>query len=315
VQVLIPAGGQGVRLRPLTNDCPKPLLPLGDRAILTHIVDRVPEEFPVTVLVSADLAGAFENWRRSLSGRRNVRIYVEKRRETGLNGPVVALADCIRDHQISDDLVILMGDSVLPFRLEQFLSAGTPGDLRLAAYRLPDPRDASRFGVLSIGAGDTVAAFEEKPANPQSPWIFTGCFHIPRSRIGLLAEVAEGSLPQMGHLVGQYLEQGHRIGVHRLTGDWHDIGTFASYLEAHRALVSSSISQSLAALGNRIEGVVYVHPGAHVAGSKLINCIVFDGAHVQNADLTNCVVQPSVRIEDRVVQGKLLSLQAEFALG
>lgn len=315
MQVLIPAGGRGVRLRPLTDACPKPLLTLGDRAILSHIVDQIPAQFPITVLVTPDLMPAFEAWRRTLSPARNVRLYVERPRTTGRSGPVVALADCLRDLSISDDLIILMGDSVLPFRLEEFLASGTGNALRLASYQVADIRDASRFGVLEIGRDLTVTSFEEKPAQPRSTWVFTGCLHIPRERLDVLADVAEGSLPQMGHLVGRYLELGMRIEVHRVLDAWHDIGTFASYLEAHRALSTNSGLESLVTRGNRLDGVVYVHPNAYVSSSKLQNCIVLDGAHVVNAELTNCVVQPQVRIADRVIQGKLLSLQAELALG
>jgi len=302
-------------LRPLTNACPKPLLPLGDRAILTHILDRIPAEIPVTVLVTPEVESAFEGWRRSLSGTRAVQLYVEKPRESGLNGPVVALADCLRDRSICDDLVIMMGDSVPPFRLEDFLAGGAPGALRLAAFRLPDLRDASRFGVVEIDSDDLVTAFEEKPATPRSPWIFTGGLHVPKDCLDVLRVVSEGSLPQMGNLVQRYLELGHRVEVFRVDGEWQDIGTFGAYLEAHRALATSAVLRSLAALGNQIDGVVYVHPDAHVVRSQLSNCIVFAGAHVENAELNNCVIHPQVRVADRVVRDKLLSLEAELALG
>jgi NDP-sugar pyrophosphorylase family protein len=298
----------------LTNACPKPLLPLGDRAILSHILDRIPAELPVTVLVTDEVAPAFEAWKKTLSSTRDVRLYVEQPRRTGLNGPVVALADCIRDSAIDDDLVIFMGDSVSPFRLEEFLT-GDPSALRLAAIRLPDLRDASRFGVLEISDADTVLGFEEKPAAPRSPWIFTGCLRVPRAQLGVLTEVGEGSLPQMGHLVERYLELGQAIEVFRVEGAWQDIGTFSAYLEAHRALAPGAVLQSLAALGNQLSGVVYVHPGAHVAGSTLTNCIVGEGARVENAQLTNCVIHPRVHVTGRVVQDSLLSLEAELALG
>lgn len=315
MHILIPAGGRGVRLRPLTNACPKPLLPLGDRAILSHILDRIPVELPVIVLVTEEGAEAFEAWKQTLSCTRNVRLYIEQPRETGLNGPVVALADCIRDFEIDDDLVIFMGDSVSPFGLDEFLAGGAAEALRLAAFRLPDLRDASRFGVIEISDELTVTGFEEKPAAPRSPWIFTGCLRVPRSQLGVLEEVGEGSLPQMGHLVERYLELGQPIEVYRVEGDWQDIGTFGAYLEAHRALATGAVLRSLAAFNNRVHGVVYVHPAAHVAGSTLTNCIVGEGARVENAELTNCVIHPRVHVMNRVVQDSLLSLEAELALG
>ena len=41
---VIPAGGRGMRLRPLTNELPKPLLPVGRKPILRHILENLEEE-------------------------------------------------------------------------------------------------------------------------------------------------------------------------------------------------------------------------------------------------------------------------------
>ena len=316
MHVLIPAGGRGVRLRPLTFECPKPLLPLGDRPILTRIVEGIPSGWPVTVLVTPDLERDFREWKSTLPSRYDVRVFVERARESGRGGPVVALADCVNELRLHDDLVILMGDSVLPFTLEEFLvESGIAGkSLSLAAYRVPSLDDARRFGVVEIGPQDTAVTFEEKPAEPRSQWVYTGCLHIPSQFLDTLASVAEGSLPQMGHLVGRYLEQGHPVHVHRATGLWHDIGTFASYLEAHRALIPAEQNTALKSQGNSVEGVVWVHPSATVSRSRLSNCIVSDSAQIVNAELSDCIVQPRVSVLDRQVHGKLITLGTEHAL-
>ena len=314
MHVLIPAGGRGVRLRPLTNDHPKPLLPLGDRPILTHMVDALPLDFQVVVVVTPELEPDFRRWQQSLPPSRNVRLYVEQPREKGLAGPVVALADCIRDLEIRDDLLVMMGDSVLPFTIEQFLAGKEPDALRLAAYPLPSIEDATRFGVLEIAPDDTVSTFEEKPAAPRSRWVFTGCLHIPRELVPQLQSLPATGLTQMGHLVSYFMGVGRRVTVFRASGEWHDIGTFASYLEAHRAFETRRTRELLTSSGNRMSGVVYVHPSATVAHSRLSNCIVFDGAEVNGAELTNCVVHARVRIADRIVRNKVVSLGAEYSL-
>ncbi len=314
MQVLIPAGGRGVRLRPLTNDTPKPLLPLGDRPILTRIVEDLPTEFPANVLVTPELETQFAGWRTSLCGVRPVRLYVERPRVAGPPGPVVALSDCLSDFRIEDDLLIMMGDSIHPFAMADFLATGSPDELRIAAYQLPDIRQAGRFGVLELGPGDRLASFEEKPEQPRSPWIFTGCMYVPRRAVPLLHEIAAQGLPQMGHLVARYLEFGETVRVFRATGEWHDIGTFQSYLAAHQRLLSSECQQNLLSTGNSLDGVVYVHPAARVSGSRLRDCIVSAGADIADADLTSCVVQAAVSIRGREINGKLIGAEAELPL-
>ncbi len=312
MQVLIPAGGRGIRLQPLTTLYPKPLLPLGDRPILTRIVESLPRDLPVTVLITSRLEETFRRWRESLPGARRVRLYVEPPGQQGQAGPVSALASCVAEWTIADDLFILMGDSLPPFTLEQFSGPGLNSCPRLAAYALPDLREASRFGVLEISQEGTLLSFEEKPPRPRSPWVFTGCFYLPRRLLPALQRLAAGQLPQMGDLVTRFLSEGERIEVRRVAGEWHDIGTFESYLRAHQSLLSERQRQRLLRQRNQLNGSVYVHPSATVRDSRLTDCIVFAGARVIGAELTNCVVQPNLAILNRAIEGKVITRECEL---
>jgi NDP-sugar pyrophosphorylase family protein len=308
MHILIPAGGRGVRLAPLTDRTPKPLLPLGDRPILTHILDRLPPQVPVTLVVSPETRDAFEAWRRGLTTTRVVSIYVETHRAGRPRGPVIALADCIQEQAITGDLVVMMGDSILPFTLSDFLGQNGSDTLTLAAYRLPSLRDARRFGVLEFSADGWVTTFEEKPEHPRAPWVYTGCLFVPGRLLAEIVRLGETCAGQMGYLVGRFLEDGERIRVFQVTEEWHDIGTFESYLRAHKALLPEAQRRVLAERGNQLEGMVYVHPSASVSRSRLQNCLVFEGATVLDAALSDCVVQPNVSVLAREAQQQVIGL-------
>lgn len=314
MHVLIPAGGRGTRLRPLTNDLPKPLLPLGDQPILSRIVNGIPPAFPVTVIVTPDFEGQFRRWREAMHADRDIRIFVEGEAYSGPRGPVAAIAECVEKQSLQEDVLILMGDSLHPFQFDDFFASRSDGEVLLAAHPLSNIRDATRFGVVEIGPDGHLVSFEEKPAHPRSHWIFTGCCFLPARLLASLGRIAAEVPPQMGHLVGAYLERGERIAVHRFTGEWNDIGTFGSYLEAHRSQMSAGRLQQLVAQGNRLGGVVYVHPSARVSNSILCNCVVFEHTQIRNARLTDCVVRPFVSITDRVLDCKLISREAELAV-
>ncbi|MGV3722188.1 MAG: nucleotidyltransferase family protein [Actinomycetota bacterium] len=313
MQVLIVAGGRGLRLRPLTAECPKPLLHLGDRPILTHILDQIPVELPTTVVVSPQLAAAFQQWREELGSSRKVRIYVEPTAATRPLGPVRAVSACVDELDLRDDLLILMGDSLLSFRLESFLARATPNALQLAAYKLPDPGQASRFGVLEIGPGELVERFEEKPAQPRSAWIFTGCLYIPQRLLSSIPRDGCVGFSNAGDLISEYLRRGERIHVFRTQGVWHDIGSLESYLQAHHTLLSNGRRRALITQGNKLHGAVYVHPSARVAGSVLQDCVVMAGARVIDAHLSSCVVQPHAAVIGRTARRKLISEGSETA--
>jgi NDP-sugar pyrophosphorylase family protein len=312
MHVLIPAGGKGARLRPLTDEHPKPLLPLGDRPILSHIVGSIPRTSPITVIVTAGLEPQFHAWREEHHPDRDLRIFTETPPAHGTAaGPVSALAECVGALGLREDVLVMMGDSVHPFRWGDFLHSCRPDRAQIAAYELPQIADARRFGVVEFTPDGRLTRFDEKPEHPRSRWIFTGCLHLPAALLTRLPEIAARRLPQMGQLVGAYLESGERVTVFQLSGEWNDIGTFQSYLRAHRGSMPEPELDRLRAAGNRLEGVVYVHPSAHISGSMLRNCVISGNSVIRNAELTNCVIRPNTIIANRVIHSTLVSSSGE----
>lgn len=315
MQVLILAGGRGTRLRPLTDSCPKPLLQLGDRPILTRIVEQVPRLLPVTVIIAGPLEVPFQAWRDGLAASRAARLYVEPVPETGPLGPVRALSACVDELGIDDDLLVLMGDSVLPFRLRDFFGGADLNCVRIAAHQVPRLEMASRLGVVEFGPDGALARFEEKPAQPRSPWAFTGCVYIPKRLLSTLPRGPHEALVNSGDLIARFLHRGERVEAFRAAGEWHDIGTLESYLQAHQFLLTAGRRRSLTAQGNRLGGAVYVHPSAQVTGSTLQDCVILEGARVMNAQLTSCVVDSHAAIWGRSAHRKLISVSHELSFG
>lgn len=311
MHILIPAGGRGTRLRPLTWYCPKPLLPLAGRPILSRIVQGLPPEARVTVIVTPQLEAEFQEWSCDLQECAQVRICVEPATSGEPGGPVTALATCIHQLGITDDVLVLMGDSVLPFTVAEFLASRTES-VRIAAYELASLRDASRFGVVEFDAGSRLVSFQEKPEYPRSRWVFTGCLYLPARLVQAFLALPVDRWKQLGDLVAGYLEMGEAVEVFRAGGEWHDIGCFASYIAAHRSFQSDSRRGALLAASNELAGTVYVHPSAIVAGSKIANCVISADAVVLNADLADCVIHPEVSVIERVVRGKLVTAEAEL---
>jgi NDP-sugar pyrophosphorylase family protein len=311
MQVVIPAGGRGLRLRPITNYHPKPLLPLGDRPILSHILQGIPPEFPVTVVVTAELEAEFRAWQESVSPARDVRIFVERSVPGCRPGPVSAVVQVLRETGVQDDLVLLMGDSVLPFTMRDFLPANGQCRMRLAAYELPEIEQASRFGVLGIAETGMMASFAEKPQRPESPWVFTGCLYIPAPLLPALLAFGDHCSPEMGQIVAQFHALGEEIEVFRAGGEWHDIGTFRSYLAAHQSLPTASDRDRLRQGGSESSGCVYVDPRARITRSRLENCLIFGDAEITDACLTDCIVWPRVRVTGRTAERTLFAPDGE----
>jgi len=296
MQVLIPAGGQGTRLRPLTLRIPKPLLPLGTAPILTHILKGVPAGVTAVPIITPGLVGPFQSWQTTLNGRTRVELFVEEP-DREAPGPVAGLLQCLRSRAVAEDVVIVMGDSVLPFSLDEFAPRDRDhASARLAAYRLPAGEDASRFGVLEVTSGGRLASFQEKPASPRSNLVFTGCLYLPARLVPQLLQCDPSRMPQMGDMVSELDRLGEPVDVFEVRGEWHDIGTFSSYLAAHRPLLDQARLEALRVEGCVVEGTVYVHPEARAIRSHLRDTVLWRGAEVSDSDLTQCIVEVGVQV-------------------
>jgi glucose-1-phosphate adenylyltransferase len=287
---------------------------LGEVPILSRIVNSIPHEFPVSVLVTPELRYKFDRWRATYHGDREVHIAVERPRPEGQAGPVAALADWLDERESNEDLLVMMGDSVHPFDWKEFLRMERPDLPLVAALQLPPSEDARRFGVLTFGPDHKLTSFEEKPEHPRSNWIFTGCIYVPAPLTSHVRGIADAGFTQMGHLVSGLFDRHVEVRVHSVLGEWHDIGTFYSYLEAHRSQMCARSIGDLVAMGNRLEGIVYVHPSARVTNSRLSNCVIFGQADVSSASLSDCVIQKNVTIRNRVVRRCVVSRDGDLAV-
>jgi mannose-1-phosphate guanylyltransferase len=180
LKALILAGGQGLRLRPLTDDKPKPLVAVGGKPIAEWQLDwlmKNAEVDEVTFLCGYKWTRLKEHFGSAYKG---VRIeYSVEDTPLGTGG---AFRKAIVNAKMGDEDVVMMnGDIVtdLPLRemVEERSSAKDPPTVTilLVPYK-------SRFGIVHIDKGNFVMRFEEKPVLPDV-WINGGVYMANAERI------------------------------------------------------------------------------------------------------------------------------------
>ena len=128
MKCLILAAGYATRLRPLTDNFPKPLLKVGGKAILDWLVDDVRESGKVDcfiVVTNHRFAPVFEEW---ASGREEDIVVVDdmtSSNETRL-GAVRDIDYALEALGVDDDLLVLAGDNLLDFSLSSFIGSSLP---------------------------------------------------------------------------------------------------------------------------------------------------------------------------------------------
>ena len=162
VQVIVLAGGFGTRLRPWTNHCAKPLLPLVGRTLLERVVEALDDELVDEVLVAAGYGiDQMREHFATIELPYPVRI-VEEFEPLGTGG---AIHNC--QPYINGTFVVLNGDLVSSVDIGEMLefhrSRGGIGSISL--WEVEDP---TRFGIADLGDDGRISRFMEKPTREEA---------------------------------------------------------------------------------------------------------------------------------------------------
>ncbi|MDG6967201.1 MAG: nucleotidyltransferase family protein [Nitrososphaerota archaeon] len=228
---LILAGGKGLRLRPLTDDRPKPLVPVAGKPIAEWQLDWLRSNGDLERVVF--LCGW--KWERLEEhfGSDYHGVGVEYSVEETPLGTGGAFRKAISEKGVSgEDVVMLNGDIITDLRIEEMgkvrgsVAPRPVVTLLLVPYR-------SRFGIVKVDERSFVTGFEEKPAFPDV-WINGGVYLGDADR--LLAD-----LPQKGDIERETfprLASRGQVTAYRYRGFWSLVDSVKDIQEVERELAS-----------------------------------------------------------------------------
>ena len=235
MKCLILAAGYATRLYPLTENFPKPLLKVGDKAILDWLIDDLEQTGLIDeyiVVTNHKFADIFREWVENKS-----KIVViddgTSTNDTRL-GAVKDIELGIHTRKVEDDLLVMAGDNLLDFSLGSFIKyAQEKGTTCIMRYYEPDTKRLHKCGVVEIDADDKILTMEEKPAQPKSHWCCPPFYYYRKEDLSLVAKgIAEGcGTDAPGSFIAWLCTQ---TAVHawEMPAARFDIGSLETYKEA-----------------------------------------------------------------------------------
>ena len=303
MKAIIMAGGEGSRLRPLTCDCPKPMMRLLDRPVMEYALKLLKKhgvrEAAVTLgyLPDAivDFFGDGGDWGLSL------RYYTE-RTPLGTAGGVRQAADFL-----DETFCVLSGDGVTDLDLSAALAFHREhGALAtMVLTRVPDPME---YGLVIPAADGRVRAFVEKPGPGEaiSDTVNTGIYILEPE---IFAHIPEGEPCDFGgELFPRLVREGRGVYGCVLEGYWCDIGDVGAYLRAHAELLEGKLKLdapagvqkgALVDGDARVEQPCYIGAGARVERGAVVGkyAVIGAGAVVEaRASVKRSVLWPGARV-------------------
>ena len=243
MKCLILAAGYATRLYPLTENFPKPLLKVGDKAILDWLIDDLEQKGLIDeyiIVTHHKFAHIFEEWVHERKSKLSIIHYQLSIIDDGTSsnetrlGAVKDIELGIRTRNVNEDLLVMAGDNLLDFSLKGFLDyAQTKGTTCVMRYHEPNEQRLHKCGVVEIDANDRILSMEEKPAQPKSHWCCPPFYYYKKADLQLVSKgIAEGcGTDAPGSFIAWLCTQ-TTVHAWEMPAARFDIGSLETYQEA-----------------------------------------------------------------------------------
>ena len=217
------AGGLGTRLRPLTDEVPKPLLPIGGRPILELILRQLRDAGVDEVYVSLGYKGDLIRSYFADGQRLGLRVrYVDEHTPLGTAGALGYVK-----HEVQGPLLTMNGDILTKLDFRSFYNCHVAGGaavtlgVREDRYQIP-------FGLVETRNG-LVTQIHEKPTHEYL--VSAGIYVMSRETVGL---VTPGQRLDVPDLINEVVRRGGDVRYHVIREKWIDIGAMEDFQRANQ---------------------------------------------------------------------------------
>ncbi|HMC03782.1 MAG TPA: NDP-sugar synthase, partial [Cellulomonadaceae bacterium] len=295
MKAVILAGGEGTRLRPLTSNQAKPMMPLVNKPMMEHIVGLLAQHgFDDVVVTVAYLANQIRTYFGDGSDFGVRMRYATDEEPLGTAGSVRNAAA-----ELDDTFLVISGDVLTDIDLTAFVKAHRDSSA-LASIALKRVENPLEFGIVITRPDGSIERFLEKPSWGQvfSDTINTGIYVLEPA---IFDSIPEGAVVDFaGDVFPTVLDQGQPLHGHIADGYWEDVGTIEAYLRAHADVLDGRVHADIGGFEFR-DGVwlgegAEIDPDTRIDGPVVIgdNCLIEAGAHLSEYTVlgADVVVKP-----------------------
>ncbi len=321
MKAVILAGGEGTRLRPLTSNQPKPMMPIANAPMMEHIVRLLAKHgFDEIVVTVAFLANHIRNYFGDGSDFGVRMRYATEESPLGTAGSVRNAME-----ELDDTFLVISGDVLTDVDLTAIVKKhrSRSAFASIVLKRVENPVD---FGIVITREDGTIERFLEKPTWGEvfSDTINTGIYVLEPAIFDFIpeAEVVDFA----GDVFPAVLRSGRTLLGQVVDGYWEDVGTLEAYRTAHDDILDGRVGIEIA--GFEVSDRVWLGEGADLSPEAVVQgpVLIGDNSRVEagavlrpytvlgtdvvvkvDADLERCVVHdhvyvgPGARIRGAVV--------------
>jgi dTDP-glucose pyrophosphorylase len=222
VDVVIMAGGRGIRLMPLTQDTPKPMLLIGDKPIIEHTIDRLIKYGIKSICICVNYLADKIKVYFGDGSKKGIDIkYIHECKPLGTAGAMAMVKELTHKYILVMNSDLLTNIDLLNF-FQTFVRSNADMGVATISYKVDIP-----YGVLEIDSANMVNAMKEKPR-----YTFYSNAGIYLLKKELLDLIPPDMVYNVTDLMEELIGKGKKIISYPIMGYWRDIGKLEDFEKA-----------------------------------------------------------------------------------
>lgn len=296
MKAVVMAGGEGSRLRPLTSNQPKPMVPVLNKPCMQHILELAREHEMVDIVATLHFLPQL------------IKNYFGKGDDLGVNlhysieDYPMGTAGSVKEAEdfLNEPFIVISGDALTDFNLTELIDfhKRKGAMVTIALKRVENPLE---FGVIITDESGHIERFLEKPTWGQvfSDTVNTGIYVLEPDIFNYIPKGEKFDFSK--DLFPMLLEKGAPLYGCIMDGYWCDIGNFEKYMQAHRDVLD--LKSKIQPPGIKMRDNVWIGDGADVDLSVDISGPVVIG---QNAK-----IEPGAELQEYSVIGNNVMMKSQ----
>lgn len=301
-QAVVMVGGKGTRLLPLTENKPKPILPVADKPCIWYFLRSLARAgIEEVILACGYKPGAMEVLGDGSDLGIRIR-YAYEDEPMGTGGAMKLIED-----QLDDTFVASNGDVFADIDVAEEIRVHQESGA-LITIALTPVDNPCEFGIARVDGSNRISEFKEKPKPEEvfSNLINAGVYILEKRA---LADIPPGQFYDFSKdLVPKLMARGEHIQGYSLSGIWMDVGRPHDLLGANLAVAEREHSSDRwpGLVHSEVRGPFFLGDGSRMVDGSADHSVILRDSNVVGSELDHALVMRGCRVEDTVLRNAII---------